>query len=95
MGGTEIYEVPNAGSTDKHGQRPLTWTVYDGLPNACFDPNQPNHAGWGVAVYDATDTEAETCLFSLYVPILLDPDDQQFLAPIKPATSRGVGCPYS
>ena len=92
----EIYEVPNAEITNKHGQRALDIPTLDPMPqgwalytDGSFDPNQPTQAGWGIAVYDANDTEAETCLFSLYAPVLLDPEDQRYLGAQQASNNTG------
>ena len=59
---------------------PQAWSLYtDGSGSA--DEQSP--AGWGVAVYDGTDTDAQHCLFELRGPILTNDTDQRFLGATK------------
>lgn len=93
---TEVFVIPNADSTNKHGQRPLHipniarqpngWTLFT---DGSFHPDQPHRAGWGVAVYDEADIEAANCLFELYAPVVLDPDDQRFLGAQQASNNTG------
>ena len=38
---------------------------------------------WGLAVYDASDAEAQHCLFEICRPVLVDSTDQRFLGATK------------
>lgn len=90
------FSVPHANSTDKFGHRPLNRPNILHIPPAwrlftdgSFNPLHPNAAGWGVAVYDATDNQDQHCLFKLHGPVLLDDTDQRFLGAEQYSNNTG------